>query len=265
MLPNIGIRPTSLEIDSHKRDSYKFFREGDFNWKFDSFFFPYSNYDESLPKIDGKNVEQIINNLILKAGEKRKMMVLDIGCWNAVALAQMAGVDNWRGKLSLHGITAQDPMADYRLNGEIKIVIADAQELKNSYPQAFFDLIMSKGSLGCMVDQMEVLSQMWDLLSVGGVALVSDGYWESSRSKEIEKINSWLQKKNFAVKLFLTNETRTNFREKRIFRQMQVTMVKNKEETLVFPVAPAGFVRHDPDYPEILTYDYLSPSSLSFL
>jgi len=209
-------------------------------------------YDSLLPKVNNKNVVEIIEERVscLKPGVRLK--VLDVGCGTGYALSECLTKLGWKGKLDLSGITAQIP--NWRRTelerGKVRIVVGDAQHLTEIFNGEKFDLIVSSDAIGYMYDGFAVLEQIWELLAPNGLALISSIYWDQERRQEIEKINKFFKKRDLSV--FLKVKDKNN-----VFCLLQAVMEKDtKGKVLRFPVVPHGIKRHDSKYPPILTYRF---------
>ena len=211
-------------------------------------------YDSLLPKVNNKNVVEIIEERIslLKPGER--LRVLDVGCWTGYALSECLAKLGWNGKLDLSGITAQIPnrRKTELERGKVRIVVGDAQHLTKIFNGEKFDLIVSSDAIGYMYDEFAVLEQVWKLLAGNGLALISGIYWDQERRQEIEKINKFFKKRDLSV--FLKVKDRASGS---VFCLLQAVMEKDTEEKVLrFPIVPYGIKRHDSKYPPILTYRF---------
>lgn len=118
-----------------------------------------------------------------------------------------------------------------------------------------YDIVISNGSLGCMVDQALVLSEIWGSLDIGGYALISGIYWKARGGKiaKVDEINRWAKRRNFKFRLNIEGWCPKTEPDES-FLSLHAVMYKDKEISLSLPLVPLDLVKTNSALPPILTY-----------
>lgn len=211
-------------------------------------------YDILLPKLNGKDVVQVIQDRFQRLGLDERLSVLDVGCWTGKALEDCARM--WKGKINGVGITASLPRWYCPDNRDVEIICADAHNLASVLDERKFSVIVSNMAIGYMFDSKSVLEQIWQVLNNKGVALINGLYWSKSRRRDLDLLNKWLKKSKFEINFQSSRSISPNPETAEFFDLIDVTMVKNRHDNVELPVKPLGVKKHYHDYPEILFYGF---------
>ncbi len=149
------------------------------------------SYDEDLPTFRGKTLSTLIEEKVAKGDDT--INVLDIGCGEAIAIAQiMTRCPQVRG----FGISAYDYRKDVRYVrrddiDNIDYRVGDAQELARVYPNARFDFVVSRYCIPYVNDSLSVLRQAYSRTRTGGIILFDDMGTELTPKQALKLKTYW--------------------------------------------------------------------------
>lgn len=133
-----------------------------------------SGYVDMLPLVDGKPVDEVIDEIVTEKGSAR---ILDVGCGEGKFLKDC--VQMWGDGVEAFGISAFSYDSTEEENDQnVTIGVGDAQSLlrtlkRNGMPTEGYDLVVSVMMTPYIQDEIALIKQINRVLSQSGTALIS--------------------------------------------------------------------------------------------
>lgn len=194
-------------------------------------------YAGYLPSYEGKNLLDILNR---KAQTEDPVTLLDLGCGKGQFLLDLA---RHAPHLHLTGITSypyhqESPSHVRNLDQhDIKIHVADIQDLKRVIPSNSVDVATSVFAFGYLADPWWALKQTYDILKPGGIGLfygfpLADSL--KSQKPVLDQVAHYLKEQyGMEITIYGINSTQMSFEKNKPHLTLPLSYSKKKHITMV--------------------------------